>query len=740
MKEQLLQLLKKAKKGLSVDTIYEKLGIEKEEEKIEILNILKELVLKYEVYLSPNNNYFLMSKTSFKKGVFYSNKNGDGKVHVITSYEDREGKTVSYEEDFFVSKEKTNGAIDGDCVLVDTSNKDKNNKKCAITTIIERSLDKIYGEVCREGSLYYVKSVDKKKNSINVILPGEAVEGQRVEVTLTGGGGNGFYVGEVTRVFNHKDDAGEDILWEAFQHGIDDSFSEESLEQLKYIPSSVREKDKVGCVDFTDWDIFTIDGKDTKDMDDAISEKKLPNGNILVGVHIARPSFYIPYNSPLDKDGRRKGNSYYLGGKVLPEYPHQISNGVCSLNEKVDRLTISIIMEVTPNGDVVSRKLVPGVINSCKKMNYDDVNTILKTDEVVPGYEPFVGSLKTLNKIAHKLRDKRIAKGAIEFERMELKPIYDENGKIVNFTVRVQDEAENLIEELMLLANESVSIIFEEKGLPCVNRVHDTPSEERLEDFLKFLEAIGIPFTDFSAAEIKSNPHALQALANHILNRGKLTNILSTRLIKCMARAKYSGNNTGHHGLAKDNYCHFTSPIRRYADITIHRIIEDCIFNTKNLAKNIEKWKKRVFEICPHVSKTERIADEAELAVLDMQCAEYMEGHIGEEFTATVVDLSSRGLTVQLDNYVEGRIKIRDLPGEYIYNPETYTLISLSDKDSYFIGDVLKIKVKAASKADKSIEFKVIEKLEENELKNVQELNHAAKIKAKEDRFKRGRN
>lgn len=739
MKEQLLQLMKKAKKGMSIDTICEKLGIEKEEDKIAILNILKDLVLKYEVYLSPNNNYILMSKTSFKKGTFYSNRNGDGKVHVVTSYENREGKTVSYEDDFFVAKDKTNGAIDGDIVLVDTSTKDKNNKKCSITAIIERSLDKIYGEVCREGAMYYVKSVDKKKNAINVILPGEAIEGQRVEVTLTGGGGNGFYTGEVTRVFNHKDDAAEDILWEAFQHGIDDSFSEESLEQLKYIPASVREKDKIGCVDFTDWDIFTIDGKDTKDMDDAISTSRLSNGNLLVGVHIARPSFYIPYNSPLDKDGRRKGNSYYLGGKVIPEYPHQVSNGVCSLNEQVDRLTISVIMEVTPNGEVVSKKLVPGLINSRKKMNYDDVNTILKTDEVVSGYEPFAATLHTMNKLAHKLRDKRVKKGAIEFERFELKPIYDEEGKIVRFSVRVQDEAENLIEEYMLLANEAVDEIFEEKGLPCVHRVHDTPSEERLEDFLKFLEAIGIPFTDFGAAEIKSNPHALQALANHILNRGKLTNILSTRLIKCMARAKYSGNNTGHHGLAKDNYCHFTSPIRRYSDITVHRIIEDCIFNTKNQARNIEKWKKRVFEIAPHVSKTERVADEAELAVLDMQCAEYMENHIGEEFTATVVDLSGRGITVQLDNYVEGRIKVRDLPGEYVYNPETYTLISLSDKDSFFIGDVLKIKVKAASKVDKSIEFKVVEKLEENELHNVREANQEAKQKAKERRFKRGK-
>ncbi len=739
MKEQLLALLKESKKGLSIESICEKLNIEKEEDKIEILNILKDLVLKYEVYLSPNNNYFLLSKTSFKKGVFYGSKSGDGKVHVVTSYENKEGKTVSYEEDFYVAKEKTYGAIDGDKVLVDTANKDKNNKNCAVTAIIERSLDKIYGEVCRDGAMYYVKSVDKRKKSINVIIPGEAIEGQRVEVTLTGGGANGYYVGEVSRVFDHKDDPDEDILWEAFQHGIDDSFSEDSIKQLKYIPTSVREQDKVGCVDFTNWDTFTIDGIDTKDMDDALSYKKLANGNHLVGVHIARPSFYIPYNSPLDKDGRRKGNSYYLGGKVIPEYPHQLSNGICSLNEQVDRMTISVIMEVTPNGEVVSRKLVPGVINSNKKMNYGDVNKILKTGEVVSGYEPYVGSLNSLNELAHKLRNRRIKAGAIEFNRSELKPIYDDEGRIINFTVRVQDEAENLIEEMMLLANESVNIILEEKDLPCIHRVHDTPSGERLEDFLNFLDAIGIPFTDYSAEEIKNNPHALQELAEHILNRGKLTNILSTRLIKCMARAKYSGNNTGHHGLAKDNYSHFTSPIRRYADITVHRIIEDCIFNTKNLSKNIEKWKKRVFEIAPHVSKTERVADEAELAVLDMQCAEYMENHIGEEFAATVVDLSARGITVLLDNNVEGRIKIRDLSGEYVYNPETYTLLSLSDKDSYFIGDVLKIKVKAASKKDRSIEFKVLEKLEENELNKFRDLNHAAKIKAKEERTNRKR-
>ena len=737
MKEQLITILRKAKKGISLDTICEKMGIEKEKEKIEVLNILKELVKNYDVYLSPGNNYALMSKTSFKKGTFYGNKNGDGKVHVITSYEDREGKLVTYEEDFYVSKEKTNGAMDKDYVLVDTANKDKNNKKCSIAAVIERSIDKIYGEVCREGSFYYVKSADKRKNAIMVALSGEAIEGQRVEVTLTGAGANNFYTGEITRVFDHKDDPDEDILWEAFQHGIDDSFSEESLKQLEYIPFSVREEDKAGCVDFTKWETFTIDGKDTKDMDDALSIKKLSNGNLLVGVHIARPSFYIPYNSPLDKDGRRKGNSYYLGGKVIPEYPHQLSNGICSLNENVDRLTISCIMEVTPDGQVVSRKVVPGVINSDKKMNYTDVNNILKNNVIVPGYESYIESLLQFNRLAHKLRDNRISKGAIEFNRSELKPIYDEEGRIVDFTVRTQDDAENLIEEMMLLANESVDLLLDKKNFPCVHRVHDMPSEERLEDFLNFLVAIGIPFTDFEAEEIKSNPQALQKLAEHILNRGKLTNILSTRLIKCMARAKYSGVNTGHRGLAKENYCHFTSPIRRYSDITVHRIIEDCIFDTKNITANVEKWKKRIVEIAPHVSKTERVADEAELAVLDMQCAEYMEQHIGEEFTATVIDLSGRGITVQLDNYVEGRIRLKDLPGEYIYNPETYTLISLNDKDNYFIGDVLKIKVKEASKKDKSIEFKVIEKLEENELHNVQELNNVVKVKAKEDRFKR---
>lgn len=737
MKDQLLQVLKKAKKGISIDSLCEKMGIVSDAEKIELLEILKELVMEYEVYLSPNNNYSLMSKTSFKKGTFYGLKSGEGKVHIITSWTDREGKVVTNEEDFFVPKEKVNGAIDGDKVLVDTSTKDKNNKKCSITAIIERTLDKVYGEVCREGSFYYVKSADKKKNSLIIALQGEAIEGQRVEVTLSGTSSNNFYTGVVTRVFNHKDDPDEDILWEAFQHGIDDSFSEESLEQLKHIPTSVREEDKKGCVDFTDWETYTIDGKDTKDMDDALSIKKLSNGNYLTAVHIARPSAYIPFNSPLDKDGRRKGNSYYLGGKVIPEYPHQLSNGICSLNEQVDRLTISCVMEVTPNGEVVSRKLVPGVINSDKKMNYDDVNKILNNGEIVPGYEKHIESLQMFGKLTKKLRERREKKGAIEFNRPELKPIYDANGKIIDFTVRVQDTAENLIEEMMLLANESVDLIFEEKGLPCVHRVHDTPNAERLEDFLHFLDVIGIPFEGYDAEDIKNNPHVLQKLADHIKNGDKLYNMLSTRLIKCMARAKYSGNNTGHHGLAKENYCHFTSPIRRYADITVARIIEDCIFNTKDLSKNIEKWKKRVFEIAPHVSKTERTADSAELAVLDMQCAEYMANHIDEEFNATIIDLSNRGITVELDNHVEGRVRIKDLPGDYVYNPETYTLISLDNFENYYIGDSLKIKVKSASKKDKSVDFKVVEKLEENTLRNVNDINQMVKSMAREERFKR---
>ena len=575
MDKKVLDVLKKTKKAISLDRLFEKLEVTTEDEKVEVKEILDNLVSKYEVYETPNHNYIAMSKTSYRRGHFYGNKNGSGRVVVTVDYIDGEGKHVVYNEEYLVDKDSALGAIDGDEVLIDIANKDrKGNKVGVVKDFLSRDLEYIAGEVYRVGSAFFVKPVDKKKQNITIALDEEAIEGQRVEVALTESNSNNFYTGKIVRTFDHKDDPQEqeddDILWEALKMGITNDFSDESILQLQHIPNKVLDTDRIGRHDITGWEIFTIDGKDTKDIDDALSCKVLPNGNRLVGVHIADVSHYIPWDSPLDKDARRKGTSSYLGGKVLPMFPHQISNGICSLNPNVDRLAMSVIMEVDKNGHVVNRNIWLSVINSKLKMTYDSVNGILKDGVVPEEYSEHADTLRELNKLALVLRKNRIKKGAVEFDRPELKIVLDENGILSGIDLRVQDVGENLIEEFMLLANENVDEMLEKNGSPVVHRVHDVPNEERMLNFLNLLEAVGYPFNKYGADELCSNKKALQELTAHIRNTGNLANMLSLSLVRCMSRAKYSHINIGHNGLAKENYCHFTSPIRRYPDLTVH--------------------------------------------------------------------------------------------------------------------------------------------------------------------------
>jgi ribonuclease R len=713
------------------DNSFEKLSTEQIKE---IEDILTVGVDNYDYILTPKGNYALISKTSFRKGKFSCNKNGDGFVNVTVSYTDKEGKNVVKVEKYGIIKEDAASAIDGDTVLIDIRG---NGERPRIEKIIDRNLENITGEVVRIGNSYFVKPIDKKKQNLTIALEGEAIEGARVAVDLVKQTSDNFYIGEITRVFNHKDDPSEDILWEAFKCGIDDQFSKESLEQIKHIPNHVVESDKIGREDLTDWEIFTIDGEDTKDIDDALSCKKLDNGNYLVGVHIADVSNYVPENSPLDIDAARKGTSNYLAGKVIPMLPHELSNGICSLNPGVERLALSCIMEVSPSGEVVNYRITPTVIKSSLKMTYTKVNQILKENIVDSEYESHAETIRTLNKLALVLRKKRIKSGAMEFDRPELKLIFNEDGTVKDFSVRRQDLGENLIEEFMLLANETVDKHLSNNGLPCLHRIHDKPNEDRLVDFLNMLDAINLPYTKFDALECSENHQALQDLGNFIKDRGFISDMLSTNLVRCMSRAKYSPNNIGHSGLAKENYCHFTSPIRRYPDLTVHRILKDCCIDKTNVPKKIKKWEVQLPEIGEHSSKMERTADEAEQQTLRMKCSEYMEQHIGEEFEGTITGISDRGILVQLDNLVEGKVKPKYLFGDYVYNSETYTLLSIDGRDNYYIGDRLRVKVVAASKEEKTIDFEIVEKIKENTISDRNNSNQYVKSKAKTDRINR---
>ena len=745
MKHYIEFVLKKEKKPISIEKLLSKIedfiSLERkcdfvlsDSEKKEVLDYIEEGVNNYELYKTPSDNYILINKTTFRKGRFFSDKTGAGKVLYTTSYVDREGNLIVNEDKVDIGRDKANGAIDGDYVLVDLGGGKIPPK---IEKIIDRKLEYIPGEVYRVGYSYFVKPIDKRKQGLIIALENEAIEGERVAVALDKQVNNNYYIGKIVNRFNHKDDPNQEILWEAFKHGVDNEFSRDSLLQLENIPDSVRDVDKIGREDFTNWIIFTIDGEDTKDMDDAISCRINDKGNYELGVHITDVASIIPEDSPLDKDAFKKGNSYYLGGCVLPMTPHKISNGIGSLNPYVERMAISCIMEINSDGKVINYRITPSVIKSRLKMAYSKVNALLKEGVISPEYEEFADTLRLMNKLALILRKNRLRKGAIEFEKSDIKVLYGEDGKIVDFSVRNQDVAENLIEEFMLIANETVDKDLSKRGLPCVHRIHGNPNEEKVVEFLRFLEAINLPFEDCDAFELSTSRKAYQKLVEHITGTNKLSDLLSTEAIKCMSRAKYSPENIGHFGLAKDYYCHFTSPVRRYSDLTVHRILWDCVFNNENISENKAKWKKKLPDISDRTTYTEKVSDETERDVMRMLCAGYLEDHIGEEYDATVTCVSKDCLTIELDNLIEGAVRVKDFPGVYVHSPESYSLVSLDGEDNYFVGDRLRVKLKSASRETRKIDFTVVEKINENNIANSDKINNDVKIKEKKKNMKR---
>ncbi len=749
MEEKLDFVLSKVKKAVSLEKIYSKiesLFSEDEghsfqlnsEQKQEIQEILTKKVGEYEVLETPSGSYLPLYKTSFRRGRFFANRNGQGNVFVTVDYM-KDGHHIVKEDCYFIDRDHTHHAIDGDVVLIESLGQDKKGSlKGTISKVISRDLNTVVGEIYRIGSQYFVKPLDKRKQGLMVAIQGEAIEGQRVAVCLEKQTSDDFYLGTISRVFNHKDDPEEDILFEAFQLGIDDQFSEESMQQVREIPQTVRPMDKVGRMDLTSWDLFTIDDVTAKDLDDALSCQRLYNGNFLVGVHIADVSNYVPFSSPLERDAFRKGTSTYLGGRVIPMLPHELSNGICSLNPNVDRLALSCVMEVTPQGKVVHSDIWQSVIHSRLKMTYDKVDDLLERGVVLPEYAPYEESLRSLNELAQVLRRNRFSQGSIEFCVPELKLHFSSDGKMNGVSLREQNQATELVEEFMLLANETVAKHLNSIQVPCLYRVHDVPNKEKLDEFLQLLQNIGCDVHHYDADTCCSSHQSLQNLVKYVSNMGMLSSVLSQKLIRCMSKAKYSDVNIGHHGLAKEDYCHFTSPIRRYPDLTIHRILKDCYFNQDQAQKKKHQWECRLPEIGLQASKMERAADEAESRVLYMKCAEYMTDHIGENYYGTVIGIGSKGLQVQLDNYIEGRVRMKNLPGEYIYYPESDSLLSLDGKDDYYIGDRLDVLVAAADKGSKTIDFKINQKIQEFKPSLLEDEHDSAKILAKNRKHNSG--
>ncbi len=700
-------------------------------DKKEIEHIVSKGTEDFDYYQTPHDKYTLLRKTSFRKGRFYGQRSGNGFVVCVHS-SIKEGKEQTYEEKIPIRKEYSNGAIDGDSVLIDIVD----GKSARVLRVLERNLEAVTGEVVRIGGSYYLKPLDKKKQFITIALEGEQVEGMIVSATLKEQTNTDFYIAEVVNEFRHKDDPFDETLLEAFKCGMPEGFCEESMKQVHSIPSFVREEDKRGRNNFTGWNVFSIDGADTKDKDDAISIKKMYNGHYVLGVHISDVSYYVPKGSALEKDAFRKGTSYYFGGSVEPMFPHALSNGICSLHDGVDRLTKSMIMEFDEEGNYVQGLLVPSVIHSRRGLTYTEVNQLLQRGICNSSLEPYVEDLLLMDCLAKKLRNRREQEGAIEFNRPELNFVHDENGFPYAVKNRYQMDAENMIEEFMLAANVQVGKILEEEGLPCVYRVHGLPNEERLTEFLRLLDAIDLSFP-YSSYDILEDKSLLQQLANHVQNSGKLSNVLTTHLIRCMSHAGYSTKNIGHYGTGFDLYCHFTSPIRRLADYSLSQIIDDCYFekDPEKKEKNKKEWITKASSFAIQASKMERVEEEVEKKVLAMETGRYFQKHIHEVFEGTVVSVGRNGLLIQLDNLLEGMVRMRNLSGDYVYNPETFTLLSMDERESYYMGDRLKLRLVSSDPKSAIVDFKVLEKVKENPIIDPLKSNQKVKAKRKQEKI-----
>ncbi len=658
-------------------------------------NTLIELVNEGIVHETKKGKYILLKYCqSLRVGKIDIAKNGYGFL-----------ENKDYDEDIFINKDNLNNAIEGDIALVDLF---KRNGKTEgkVIKVLKRSVNRLVGEILYVGNIPTI-ILDDKKLDIEIELLNyfnNLVDGHKVLVELKEQIGPKKFKGIVTKIIGHKNDPDIDILSIAYKYNIELEFSDEVMEEVAKIPSEVLDGDRLGRIDLTKEEIFTIDGDDTKDIDDAISIKEFPD-HFELGVHIADVSYYVKRGTKLYEAAYERGTSSYLADRVLPMLPHELSNGICSLNPGVDRLAISVVMNINLEGKVTDYDIFPSIIKSRKQMTYKCVNKILEENITPEGYEEFQNSLLKMHKLAKILRNKMIKNGYIEFEIPEAKIIQDENGKCIDVVKREQHEGELLIECFMIIANEVIATHITNMDLPFIYRIHGVPKSEKIDEFLNLLKILNIHVNTKGIAE---NSKKMQELLNELKDNNK-KEILSTLLLRSMQKAIYSPNNIGHFGLGLKNYTHFTSPIRRFPDTTVHELLRTYLFN-KNINNSTIKFYSGILnDIALHSSEREQASVDAEREVTDMKVAEYMESHLGEEYVGVITSVTNFGFFVELPNLIEGLVHIKSLPGYYTYVPELLALVGEDKKIKYQLGDSVKIKVIGANKEEKTVDFEVID-------------------------------
>lgn len=694
---------------MSVSDFQDRLGLDNADSFRDLIKVLVELEQSGLVERTKTDRYKRKGnqknmKDNLVKGTLSQNKKG----FAFLRPEDEDM------EDIFIPPTKINRAMDGDTVIVEVqpSRGDfKGKVEGEVKSIEKHSITQVVGTYT-EGRHFGFVIPDDKRIMQDIFIPkGQslgAVEGHKVLVQISKyAEGNDNPEGHVSAILGHKNDPGVDILSIIYQHGIEIEFPDEVLKEAEAVPEYIEPSELEGRKDLRDELTITIDGADAKDLDDAIALKKLKNGNTQLTVSIADVSHYVKEDSALDKEAYDRGTSVYLVDRVIPMIPHRLSNGICSLNPNVDRLTLSCRMEINSDGKVVKHEIFDSVIQSDHRMTYDEVNQIITDhDENVraqyPDVTPMLDLAKELSETLIQMRKRR---GEIDFDIDEAQVIVNEEGIPVDVKMRERGEGERLIESFMLAANETVAEHFNKMEVPFIYRVHEQPKSDRLTQFFEFITNFGI-LVRGTGEDV--SPSTLQEIHERVKGLPEQT-VVSTMMLRSMQQARYEDVNLGHFGLSADYYTHFTSPIRRYPDLVVHRLIRKYLIEDSMSGKELRKWEDKLPEIAEHTSNRERRAIEAERDTDELKKAEFMLQHIGEEFEGIVSSVANFGMFVELPNTVEGMVHVSSMTDDYYQFAEgQMAMIGERTGNVFRIGDTVKIKVVNVDVDQRMIDFQIV--------------------------------
>lgn len=707
MKKQLLDYLAQAGK-VSMADLSRGLGLQGAAQFRDLVKTISQLEAQGQLIFDDLGNIALKTKKPAKQevtiqGIFRANKAGFGFVSVDDQ-----------ENDLFVGRNDVGHALDGDTVEVTITKVGDRLRGTAaearVTGIVKRAMTTIVGKVTLDDSLPghvgYILSKNAKINQKIYVktspLVLEGTEILKVDIVTYPSADQAHFTAEVRDIIGHEGDVGIDVLEVLESMDIVSAFPDAVMAEAEAVPDLPQEKDYVGRVDLRNELTFTIDGADAKDLDDAVHIKRLDNGNFELGVHIADVSYYVTEGSELDKEALRRGTSVYVTDRVVPMLPERLSNGICSLNPQVDRLTQSAIMEIDHMGRLVDYQICQSVIKTTYRMTYSDVNKMLAGDEeLLARYETIAASVGAMAELHSILEQMRVNRGALNFDTRESKIIVDDKGLPVDVVVRERGVAERLIESFMLAANECVAKHFATAKLPFIYRIHEEPKAEKMQKFMDYASLFGVQVRGTAS---KVSQDALQDFMRRVEGQPG-SEVLSMMLLRSMQQAKYSEHNNGHYGLAAEFYTHFTSPIRRYPDLLVHRLIRDYGQVT---AEKTDHYAQVIPEIATQSSNLERRAIDAERVVEAMKKAEYMEKHVGEEFEGIISSVVKFGLFVELPNTIEGLIHVTNLPEFYSYNERNLTLQGEKSGTVFRVGQPIKVKLTRADKETGDIDFEYL--------------------------------